>query len=50
MFAASLALFLVAPVSGRLTARVPLCAPLVAGLVLIACSLLLMRGVTNASD
>jgi EmrB/QacA subfamily drug resistance transporter len=46
----TLVLFLVAPISGRLTARVPLRLPLVAGLVLIACSLLLMRGVTIASD
>jgi predicted MFS family arabinose efflux permease len=46
----TLVLFLVAPISGRLTARVPLRLPLVTGLVLIACSLLLMRGVTTTSD
>jgi EmrB/QacA subfamily drug resistance transporter len=45
----TLVLFFVAPISGRLTTRVPLRAPLVTGLVLIACSLLLMRGVTTAS-
>ena len=45
----TLVLFCVAPISGRLTTRVPLRLPLVTGLVLIACSLLLMRGVTPAS-
>ena len=46
----TLVLFFVAPISGRLTTRVPLRLPLVTGLVLIAGSLLLMRGVTTASD
>lgn len=43
-------LFLVAPLSGRLTARLPLRVPLVAGLLLIAAGLLLMRGVTPEDD
>lgn len=43
-------LFVVAPFSGRLTSRLPLRVPLVAGLLLIATALLLMRGVTPRSD
>jgi EmrB/QacA subfamily drug resistance transporter len=46
----TLVLFVVAPLSGRLTSRVPLRLPLVAGLVLIGLSLLLMRGLTDASE
>jgi EmrB/QacA subfamily drug resistance transporter len=45
----TLVLFLVAPVSGRLTGRIPLRIPLVTGLVLIAVGLLLMRGLTELS-
>ena len=41
----TLALFVVAPLSGRLTGRVPLRVPLIGGLVLIGVGLLLMRGV-----
>ncbi len=40
----TLVLFAVAPVSGRLTVRVPLRVPLVAGLLLAGASMLLMRG------
>lgn len=40
----TLVLLAVAPLSGRLTSRIELRVPLVAGLVLIACGLLLMRG------
>jgi hypothetical protein len=43
-------LFLVAPVSGKVTSRIPLRVPLVAGLLLIAASLLLMRGLTVSDD
>jgi EmrB/QacA subfamily drug resistance transporter len=43
-------LFAVAPISGRLTSRWPLRIPLVTGLLLIGCSLLLMRGVTPTSE
>jgi EmrB/QacA subfamily drug resistance transporter len=46
----TLVLLVVAPLSGRLTARVPLRVPLVAGLVLIGVSLLLMRGLTVQSE
>src|SRR5215208_2958510 len=46
----TLVLFVVAPISGRLTGRVPFRVPLVAGLVLIAVGLLLMRGLTATSD
>jgi len=46
----TLVLFAVAPISGRLTGRVPFRVPLVAGLVLIAVGLLLMRGLTATSD
>src|SRR5215208_1764441 len=46
----TLVLFAVAPISGRLTGRVPFRVPLVTGLVLIAVGLLLMRGLTEASD
>ena len=45
----TLVLFAVAPVSGRLTGRVPFRVPLVTGLVLIAAALLLMRGLTASS-
>ena len=43
-------LFLIAPLSGKATSRIPLRVPLVSGLVLIGASLLLMRGVTIAND
>jgi EmrB/QacA subfamily drug resistance transporter len=46
----TLVLFAVAPISGRLTGRVALRIPLVTGLALIAAALLLMRGLTPASD
>jgi EmrB/QacA subfamily drug resistance transporter len=46
----TLVLFVVAPISGRLTGRVPLRVPLVTGLALIAAGLLLMRGLTASSD
>jgi EmrB/QacA subfamily drug resistance transporter len=46
----TLVLFLVAPLSGRATSRIPLRVPLVAGLLLIAASLLLMRGLTVTDD
>jgi predicted MFS family arabinose efflux permease len=46
----TLVLFVVAPLSGRATARIPLRVPLAAGLVLIAASLLLMRGLTVSDD
>jgi EmrB/QacA subfamily drug resistance transporter len=46
----TLVLFAVAPLSGRVTARIPLRIPLVAGLVLIGAALLLMHGVTAASE
>jgi EmrB/QacA subfamily drug resistance transporter len=46
----TLALFALAPISGRLTGRVSLRALLVAGLVLVGAGLLLMRGVTVESD
>ncbi len=46
----TLVLFVVAPLSGRLTARLPLRVPLTTGLVLIATGLLLMRGLTPESD
>lgn len=42
-------LFVVAPISGALSGRVRLRVPLVAGLLLIAAGLLLMRGVTATS-
>ena len=42
--------FLVAPLSGRLTARLPLRVPLVGGLLLIAASGLLMRGLEPGSE
>ena len=45
----TLVLFAVAPLSGKLTGRVPLRVPLVAGLLLIATSLLLMRGLDPQS-
>jgi EmrB/QacA subfamily drug resistance transporter len=50
MLPITLVLFVVAPISGRYTARVPLRIPLVVGLVLIGCSLLLMRGLTASSE
>ena len=46
----TLVLFLVAPLSGKATSRVPLRIPLVAGLLLIGASLLLMRDLTVADD
>jgi EmrB/QacA subfamily drug resistance transporter len=46
----TLVLFAVAPISGRLTGRLALRIPLVTGLALIAAALLLMRGLTPASD
>jgi predicted MFS family arabinose efflux permease len=46
----TLVLFLVAPLSGKATSRIPLRVPLVAGLLLIAASLLLMRGLTVSDD
>jgi predicted MFS family arabinose efflux permease len=46
----TLVLFLVAPLSGKATSRIPLRVPLVAGLLLIATSLLLMRGLTVSDD
>jgi hypothetical protein len=46
----TLVLFLVAPPSGTATTRIPLRIPLTAGLLLIAASLLLMRGLTVADD
>lgn len=46
----TLVLFVVAPLSGKATSRVPLRYPLVAGLLLIATSLLLMRGLTVSDD
>ena len=45
----TLVLFAVAPLSGRLTGRIELRVPLVAGLLLIALSLVLMHGVTATS-
>jgi EmrB/QacA subfamily drug resistance transporter len=50
MLPITLVLFLVAPISGRYTSRVDLRVPLVAGLVLIGCSLLLMHGLTATSE
>jgi predicted MFS family arabinose efflux permease len=46
----TLVLFLVAPLSGKATSRIPLRVPLTIGLLLIAASLLLMRGLTVADD
>ena len=46
----TLVLFLVAPLSGKATSRVPLRIPLVAGLVLIGASLLLIRDLTAGDD
>ncbi len=46
----TLVLFAVAPISGRLTSRIGLRAPLVTGLALIAVALLLMRGLEPASS
>ena len=43
-------IFIVAPLSGRLTTRLPLRIPLVSGLVLIGSALLLMRGITTTSE
>jgi hypothetical protein len=45
----TLVLFTVAPISGRLTGRIPLRIPMVTGLALIAAALLLMRGLTETS-
>lgn len=49
MLPITLVLFAVAPISGRYTSRVDLRVPLVAGLVLIGCALLLMRGLEASS-
>jgi EmrB/QacA subfamily drug resistance transporter len=46
----TLVLFVVAPLSGKATGRVPLRIPLTAGLLLIAASLLLMRGLEVSDD
>jgi predicted MFS family arabinose efflux permease len=46
----TLVLFVVAPVSGRLSGRWPLRVPLVTGLVLIGVALLLMRAIDAGSD
>jgi EmrB/QacA subfamily drug resistance transporter len=46
----TLVLFLVAPISGRLTGRWPLRVPLATGLVLIGAALLLMRAVDANSE
>ncbi len=47
----TLVLFAIAPISGKLTSRWPLRIPLVTGLVLIGCSLLLfMSGLTPTSE
>jgi EmrB/QacA subfamily drug resistance transporter len=46
----TLVLFIVAPLSGKATSRVPLRIPLVVGLLLIGASLLLMRDLTVADD
>ena len=46
----TLVLFAVAPISGRLTGRIGLRAPLATGLALIAVALLLMRGLEPASS
>jgi EmrB/QacA subfamily drug resistance transporter len=46
----TLVLFVVAPISGRLTNRWPLRVPLTAGLVLIGTGLLLMRSIDASSD
>ena len=43
----TLTLFVVAPISGKLTQRLPLRVPLTAGLALIAAALLLMHGLTT---
>jgi EmrB/QacA subfamily drug resistance transporter len=50
MLPLTLVLFAVAPLSGRLTGRVQLRVLLVAGLLLIAASLLLMRGIDPSSE
>jgi EmrB/QacA subfamily drug resistance transporter len=50
MLPLTLVLFVVAPLSGKLTGRVRLRVHLVAGLLLIAASLLLMRGIDPSSD
>lgn len=46
----TLVLFVVAPLSGRLTARLPLRIPLATGLVLIGIALLLMRSLEATSE
>jgi EmrB/QacA subfamily drug resistance transporter len=46
----TLVVLVVAPLSGKATSRIALRVPLVTGLVLIATSLLLMRGLTVADD
>jgi len=46
----TLVLVAVAPISGRLTSRLPLRVPLTAGLVLIGVGLLLMRGIDAGSE
>ena len=49
MLPITLVIFVVAPLAGRLTGRVPLRLPLVTGLLLIGVSLLLMHGLEPAS-
>lgn len=46
----TLAIFLVAPVSGKLTGRVPVRIPLVSGLVLLGAGLVLMHGVEGTDS
>lgn len=46
----TLVLVVIAPISGRLTNRLPLRVPLTTGLVLIGVGLLLMRGIDMSSD
>jgi predicted MFS family arabinose efflux permease len=46
----TLVLFLVAPLSGKATSRIPLRIPLVTGLALVGASLLLMRGLAVGDD
>ena len=50
MLPLTVVLFVVAPISGKLTSRLPLRIPLGAGLLLIGASLLLMRAVSTTSD
>ena len=50
MLPLTVVLFVVAPISGRLTSRLPLRIPLATGLLLIGTSLLLMRAVSTDSE